>query len=246
MKRIIIIGATSAIATACARIWATQGASFFLVARDTEKLDALAADLAVRGSGPVHTYQMDANDIAAHAGMVDAAFQSLGQAGIALIAHGTLPDQAACQTDASLTLAEIATNGTSVIALLTALANKIELQGAGAIGVITSVAGDRGRPSNYVYGSAKAAVSAFCEGLRARLFKAGVSLTDIRPGFVDTPMTHGLPLPGPLVVQPEVVAKRIVAGMARKVDVLYTPAYWRLIMMIIRYIPRFIFKRLNL
>jgi decaprenylphospho-beta-D-erythro-pentofuranosid-2-ulose 2-reductase len=137
-------------------------------------------------------------------------------------------------------------NGSSVVALLTLLANRFEQQRAGMLAVITSVAGDRGRPSNYVYGSAKAQVSVFCEGLRARLFKAGVSLTDIRPGFVATAMTRGLPLPGPLVASPEAVARRIVAGVERRKDVLYTPAFWALIMLVIRCIPRFVFKRLKL
>ena len=166
MKRILIIGATSAIASACARLWATQGASLFLVGRDAEKLEALADDLSVRGASAVYKYQMDANDIAVHTAMVSAAVTALGAFDIALIAHGTLPDQAACEADAALALCEFTTNGTSVIALLTELANQFEQQRNGAIGVITSVAGDRGRPSNYVYGSAKAAVSVFCEGLR--------------------------------------------------------------------------------
>lgn len=246
MKRILIIGATSAIATACARMWAVQGASLFLVARDAEKLEALAGDLTVRGAAKVRTFQMDANETPVHSAMLDVAVQALGQIDIALIAHGTLPDQRACEADATVALREFATNGLSVIALLTVLANKFERQHGGAIGVITSVAGDRGRPSNYLYGSAKAAVSIFCEGLRARLFKAGVSLTDIRPGFVATPMTQGLPLPAPLVVEPEVVAKRVVKSIERKTDVLYAPAFWTLIMLVIRNIPSPIFKRMKL
>lgn len=246
MKKILIIGATSAIATACARIWAAQSASLFLVARDAEKLQALCADLEVRGAVAVDTFCMNAEDIGAHAAMLEGALRALGQLDIALIAHGTLPDQQACEADANLTLREFSTNGTSVIALLTVLANQFEGQRNGAIAVISSVAGDRGRPSNYVYGSAKAAVSVFCEGLRARLFKVGVSVTDIRPGFVATPMTAGLPLPERLVAQPEQVARRIVAGIERKVDVLYAPAFWRLIMLVIRSIPRFVFKRMKL
>ena len=246
MKNVLVIGATSAIATACARIWATQGARLFLVARDPLKLEALADDLAIRGAQSVVTFQMSAEDMAEHPIMCDAAVKVLGQFDIAMIAHGTLPDQPACEADAGLALREFATNGTSVIALLTILANQFERQRSGALAVITSVATDRGRPSNYVYGSAKAAVSAFCEGLRARLFKVGVSLTEIRPGFVATPMTQGLPLPAALVVEPEVVAKQIVGAIDRRSDLLYTPAIWNLIMLIIRNIPRRIFKRLNL
>jgi decaprenylphospho-beta-D-erythro-pentofuranosid-2-ulose 2-reductase len=246
MSRVLVFGATSAIATACARIWAAQGAQLFLVGRSTEKLQSLADDLAVRGARAVHKLELDANDNAAHQSVVEAAVRQLGGIDIALIAHGSLPDQAACQADSATMLREIATNGTSVLSLLTVLANHFERQRSGAIGVITSVAGDRGRPSNYVYGSAKAAVQVFCEGLRARLFHAGVSLTDIRPGFVATPMTQGLKLPGPLVSEPAVVAKRIVSGIARKADVLYTPGYWALIMLVIRSFPRPVFKRLKL
>ena len=246
MKRILIIGATSAIAAACARLWAAQGACLFLVGRDDAKLEAIAADLLVRGAAAVHHWQMDANDLPGHPAMIEAGVRALGGIDLVLIAHGTLPDQAACEADAGLALREFATNGSSVIALLTVLANQFEKQRSGAIAVITSVAGDRGRPSNYLYGSAKAAVSAFCEGLRPRLFKLGVSLTDIRPGFVATPMTQGLPLPAALVAQPDAVARRIVAGIDRKADVLYAPAFWALIMAIIRNIPQSVFKRMTL
>lgn len=246
MKRILIIGATSAIATACARIWAMQKADFYLVARDQERLDGVVNDLRARGAESVETFRMSVEDTSLHNEMLKGALLALGTIDIALIAHGTLPDQSACEADPTLTLREFAINGTSVMALLTILANQCERQCGGSIGVISSVAGDRGRPSNYVYGSAKAAVSTFCEGLRSRLFKVGVSLTDIRPGFVATPMTQGLPLPAPLVVQPDVVARRIVAGIERKADVVYAPAFWWIIMLIIRNIPSVLFKRMTL
>ncbi|MDR2678426.1 MAG: SDR family oxidoreductase [Zoogloeaceae bacterium] len=246
MKRILIIGASSAIAAACARLWAADGARLFLVARDAEKLAVLASDFHTRGAVEIIPYQMDASDTSAHAAMIQQAFQAFQGLDIALIAHGTLPDQTACEQDAALTLREFSLNGLSVIALLTGLAPCFEKQQGGALAVITSVAGDRGRPSNYVYGSAKAAVSTFCEGLRARLFRHGVTLTDIRPGFVATPMTRGLPLPGLLTSTPEAVAKRIVPAIGRGTDVLYTPFYWRFILYAIRLLPRAVFKRLKL
>ncbi|MDR0735347.1 MAG: SDR family oxidoreductase [Zoogloeaceae bacterium] len=246
MKRVLIVGATSAIAAACARRWAADGARFFLAARDAEKLAAVASDLGARGASEVIPFQMDASDTPAHAGMIREAFHAFQGLDIALIAHGTLPDQAACERDAALTLREFGVNGLSVIALLTSLAPRFEQQQGGALAVITSVAGDRGRPGNYVYGSAKAAVSTFCEGLRARLFRCGVTVTDIRPGFVATPMTRGLPLPGWLTSTPEAVAKRIVSGIERGADVLYTPFYWYFILCAIRLLPRAIFKRLKL
>lgn len=246
MKRILIIGATSAIAKACARLWAEQGSEFFLVARSLEKLEQTAADLRGRGAKAVTLHCMDATELAAHAHMLENCLETLQQIDIALIAHGTLPDQKACEQNVEVALYEFANNGTSVIALLTRLANQFETQRCGTLAVISSVAGDRGRPSNYLYGTAKAAVSTFCEGLRARLFKVGVHVIDIKPGFVDTPMTQGLPLPAALVVKPEKVAQLIVKGIERKTDVLYAPGFWALIMLIIKAIPNFIFKKLNL
>lgn len=246
MKKVLIIGATSAIAGACARLWAEQGAEFFLVARNPERLEQAAADLRVRGAAAVTCHCMDATDIGAHRAMLESCLVALQQIDIALIAHGTLPDQSTCEREVDVALRELASNGTSVIALLTCLANQFEAQRLGTLAVISSVAGDRGRPSNYLYGTAKAAVSTFCEGLRARLFKVGVHVIDIRPGFVDTPMTQGLPLPGALVASPERVAQVMVRGIERKVDVLYAPGFWRLIMLIIRSLPRPLFKRLSL
>ena len=246
MKRILVIGATSAIATACCRLWAEQGHEFFLVARDAEKLQQTAQDLEARGAKSVNSFTMDVLDTPQHALMLQQCISTHRQIEIALVAHGTLPDQAACEQDAELALQEFSINGSSVISLLSLLAEQFTLQRCGSLAVISSVAGDRGRPSNYLYGSAKAAVSAFCEGMHARLFKIGVHVITIKPGFVDTPMTQGLALPKALVVPPEYVAKQIVSAINNKKAVLYTPRFWALIMLIIRSIPNFIFKRLNL
>jgi short-subunit dehydrogenase len=245
MKKILIVGATSAIAAACARQWAGQPATFFLVGRDAGKLEQVAADLRVRGATAL-SHALDCNRFEDHAPMLDACQQALGTIDIALVAHGTLPDQKACEQDVALALREFSSNGLSVIALLTDLANRMEKQGQGSIAVISSVAGDRGRPSNYLYGTAKAAVSTFCEGLRARLFKVGVHVLTIKPGFVATPMTAGLPLPGPLVATPEKVAGDIVGAIEKRKNTLYTPWFWALIMMIIRSIPQAVFKKLSL
>ncbi|MHC8412228.1 SDR family oxidoreductase [Pseudomonas sp. Hz4] len=246
MKRVLIIGATSAIATACARLWVEQGSEFFLVARNKEKLEQAAADLLARGASAVNFYCMDSTDLPAHPLMLESCLDAMRQIDIALIAHGTLPDQAACQLNVDVALRELNNNGTSVIALLTLLANQFELQCCGTLAVISSVAADRGRPSNYLYGTAKAAVSTFCEGLRARLYKSGVHVITIKPGFVDTPMTQGLGLPAVLVASPESVAKRVLSGIDRKVATLYVPGFWAVIMLIIRCIPQFVFKRLSL
>ncbi|KWF03470.1 SDR family oxidoreductase [Burkholderia pseudomultivorans] len=247
-KKILIVGATSGIAMACARIWASQGAHLFLVARNTERLQQVADDLQARGAASVATHMLDINDLGQpHAAMLHDCRHTLGGSpDIVLVAPGTLPDQAQCQDDPAVAAREFTTNATSVIALLTAVANLLESARSGAIGVIGSVAGDRGRPSNYLYGSAKAALATFCEGLRARLYKAGVHLVTIKPGFVATAMTAGLPLPGPLVASPDKVARDIVRAIDKKRNVLYTPCFWSLIMLIIRSVPQFVFKRLSL
>jgi decaprenylphospho-beta-D-erythro-pentofuranosid-2-ulose 2-reductase len=245
MKKILIIGATSAIATACARLWATEKSAFFLVGRNDEKLQQVAHDLITRGASVTHTHVLDLNNINSHTAMLDACFSALGSIDIVLIAHGTLPDQKACEQNTHIALQEFSSNGLNIIALLTVLANRMELQKTGTLAVISSVAGDRGRASNYLYGSAKAAVTTFCEGLRVRLFKSGVHVLTIKPGFVDTPMTAGLPLPKLLVVSPEHVAKNITKAIEKKTNILYTPWFWRWIMLIIQIIPAPLFKRLS-
>lgn len=251
--RYLIIGATSAIASACARYWLSNSgrsaageADFFLVGRSRQKLEQTASDLQGRGARSATVFELDVTEIAAHPAMLDAAFEALDTIDLVLIAHGTLPDQRRCEADPRVAIEEFSVNGTSVIALLTEIANRMESQGNGVIAVITSVAGDRGRPSNYLYGSAKAAVSTFCEGLRARLFRSGVHLIDIRPGFVSTPMTAELDLPKALLSTPEAVARRISKAIQAKRNVVYAPAFWWLILAVIRSVPRPIFKRLSL
>jgi decaprenylphospho-beta-D-erythro-pentofuranosid-2-ulose 2-reductase len=246
MKNILIIGGSSAIAAACARHWAAGGERLFLVGRHAARLETVAQDLRVRGGQDVHTHVLDLNDHTQHAAMLDACRATLGSLDIVLIAHGTLADQALCERDVDAALHEFSTNALSTIALLTRLASLLEAQRSGTIAVISSVAGDRGRASNYVYGAAKAAVTTFCEGLRARLFKSGVHVLTIKPGFVDTPMTAGLALPGPLVATPEQVSKDIVRAIAHGKDLVYTPWFWSAIMLVIRSLPRFVFKRVSL
>jgi decaprenylphospho-beta-D-erythro-pentofuranosid-2-ulose 2-reductase len=243
--KILIIGATSAIASACARKWAEKKAHFFLVGRNPEKLQQILHDLSARGAGSITTHVLDLNHFPDHHNMLNACYHSLGQVDIALIAHGSLPDQQACEQNADLALREFSSNGLSVISLLTLLANRMETHRSGTIAVISSVAGDRGRPSNYLYGTAKAAVTTFCEGLRARLFKSGIHVLTIKPGLVDTPMTRGLRLPKILVATPNKVATDIVRAIQRKKNTIYTPNFWMMIMLIIKSIPSFLFKRLT-
>jgi hypothetical protein len=248
VKRIVIFGATSAIAQACARIWTARGCRIFLVGRNPAKLTAVLQDLDVRAGGPgrIHAEAADLDVLAAHEALIAKAEAAMGGIDVALIAHGTLPDQAACANDATAALREIQTNALSVISLATLLARGFEARGAGQLAVISSVAGDRGRQSNYVYGAAKGMVSLFLQGLRNRLFASGVHVLTIKPGFVDTPMTAHIKKGGPLWASPEQVAKGIVWAIDRRRDVAYVPGFWRPIMAVIRAVPESVFKRLHL
>ncbi|HEX5342866.1 MAG TPA: SDR family oxidoreductase [Duganella sp.] len=246
MQKILIIGATSAIAEAAARRFAQRGDALYLLARNSERLDALLADLKIRGAAVAAGAPFDANDFGQHGAAIERAAATLGGLDAVLIAHGTLPDQQAAQADVALALQEISTNALSVISLLTLIANRFEEQRSGTIAVIGSVAGDRGRQSNYVYGSAKGMLAIFLQGLRNRLCKSGVHVLTIKPGFVDTPMTAAFTKKGPLWATPEQVGGAIVNAMDRKRNVLYTPFFWFGIMAIIRSIPEAIFKKLSL
>lgn len=245
MRKVLIIGATSAIAEATARILAARGDALYLVGRNEARLGAIAADLSVRGSSRVGSEVLDANDLAAHEPMLARAEAFLSGCDLVLIAHGTLSDQKACESSVELTLQEINTNAISVVALLTRIANRLAQRRAGTIAVISSVAGDRGRGSNYVYGSAKALVTAFLSGLRQRLGKLGVNVVTVKPGFVDTPMTAAF-AKGPLWARPERVAAGIVRAVDRRSGTVYLPGFWRPIMMVIRAIPERLFLHLSL
>lgn len=245
MKKILIIGATSAIAEAVARVYAEQGDTLHLVARHAGRLKTMREDLRVRGAVDVTTSELDVCDADAYERVLDEAASSLKKIDIALIAHGTLPDQAQCESHLVTAMAEFQVNGTSVIALATLLAARMEAQGSGTLAVISSVAGDRGRQSNYLYGSAKAAVSAFLSGLGQRLAKKGIAVITIKPGFVDTPMTAAFPK-GFLWSTPKRVARDITRGIDRRSAVIYTPGFWRLIMFVIRAIPETIFRKISL
>jgi hypothetical protein len=245
MNRTLIFGATSAIAEATARRFAARGDSLFLVARNAERLQAVADDLRVRGAARVAHAVLDAADIDHFEAVLDAAATEIGALDAALIAHGTLPDQLACQGSPELTRQALTVNAISYLALCSLLANRMEAQGHGVIAVISSVAGDRGRQSNYVYGTAKATVSTFASGLRQRLRDRGVRIVTVKPGFVDTPMTAQFKK-GLLWASPDSVAEDIVRAMDRGTPVIYTPWFWRPIMAIIRAIPEVIFRRLHL
>lgn len=245
MKNVVIIGATSSMAEAVAKRYAKEGANLYLLARNTDKLDVIKDDLIIRGAAEVHTASFDALDVDFYEAAIEIVFSTFKRVDAFLIAHGSLPNQDKCQNNTNLTIQEINTNGISVIALLTIIANKMEIQKSGNITVITSVAGDRGRQSNYVYGAAKGMVSIFLQGLAQRLYKSGVHVLDIKPGFVDTPMTAEFDK-GFLWAKPEKIAKIICHRINNKSTLPYTPGFWFFIMMIIKYIPQFIFNRIKL
>lgn len=244
MKRVLIIGASSAIAEACARLYAAQGAAIVLLARDMPRLGAIAADLRVRGAVSAQAYSFDALRLSEHTLILEQAIAHLGGLDVALLAYGTLSDQKACQESPELLRREFEINALSVMGLCTVLAQTLIAQGRGSLAVISSVAGDRGRASNYVYGAAKSAVTAFLSGLRQRVLPMGVHVLTIKPGFVDTPMTAHFKK-GALWARPSRVAADIVKAIDRRQPVLYTPWFWWGIMLIIRAIPERLFMKLN-
>ena len=244
--RAAIFGATSDIATALARRYARRHARLVLVGRDRGRLDALAADLRVRGAAEVCVQQADFTQLVGLPIAADKAWHALGGLDVAVIAYGSLPDQAAVQSSAQAAMDELTLNFVSPAGLLGELAQRFEIQQAGTIAVITSVAGDRGRRSNYVYGAAKGGLQRLLEGLRHRLHSSGVAVLDIRPGFVATRMTAHLPRTGPLWGTPDQVAADIDSAIAAGREVLYTPWFWRPVMAVVRGVPRIMFHRTSL
>ena len=245
MKKILILGATSAIAEKLTQAFAAKGDSLYLVARNKERLTIIADDLQVRNDSDVYTHSLDLTDTGQHETLLQSAESKMGGLDIVMIAYGTLSDQKESESSFKTTLSELNINCLSVISICTHAANLFEAKGSGCIAVISSVAGDRGRQSNYVYGTAKGALSIFLQGLRNRLDRKGVHVLTIKPGFVDTPMTKDFKK-GLLWVGPETIAKGIVRAIDKRKDVVYLPFFWRYIMLIIKLIPERIFKKLSL
>jgi decaprenylphospho-beta-D-erythro-pentofuranosid-2-ulose 2-reductase len=244
-RNVLALGATSAIAEATLRLLAEQGASFFLVARNREKLAAVRDDLLTRGAAAVTGAVADLDDTAAHAALLAQAVSALGRVDLALLAHGVLGDQAAAERDYAAAEAVLRTNLLSAVSLIAWLANYFEGEHRGVLAVISSVAGDRGRKSNYVYGASKGGLNVFLDGVRNRIDRAGVHVLTIKPGFVTTPMTAHLPQ-NALFAPPAQVARHILRAIDKRKDVAYVPPYWGLIMLVVRSVPRRIFKKMNL
>ena len=245
-KRIVIIGATSAIAEHCARLWVTDTpVNLTLVGRDADKTERVAADLRVRS--PHSVIQVLATDFInplAIQQFVDGIFDE-GLVHTVLIAHGSLPDQAVCQQDLSVCHQELTVNGTSPVLFAEAFARHMQKANQGTLAIIGSVAGDRGRKSNYAYGAAKGLVTRYAQGLQHRLANTGVKVVLIKPGPTDTPMTAHLKQQGGLA-KVEDVAKLISKAIHQGKPVVYAPAKWAVIMMIIRHLPRFVFNKMDI
>lgn len=245
-RRIVIVGATSGIATQCARLWVRQPVDLVLVGRDAAGLERHAADLRVRNpDADIQTVVADFREAAAIQAAIDAVAAS-GPLDIVLIAHGALPDQESCQGDIRKAGEALEINALSPVLFAEACARYMAQADRGILALIGSVAGDRGRKSNYVYGAAKSLVASYAEGLQHRFAGSGVSVVLVKPGPTDTPMTAHLKRQGARLAPVDEVARDIVSAIERRRPEVYTPAKWRLIMLVIRLMPRFVFNKLNI
>jgi short-subunit dehydrogenase len=244
-KRIAVLGAASAIAEAAARLWAADGARLALVGRNADRLEAIASDLRARGAAAAEILVADcasANAVAAF----DEIAERLGGLDVVLLAYGLLGEQSELERDPAAAAGLLNTNFVSAAGWCLAAADRFERQRSGALLVIGSVAGDRGRASNYIYGASKAGLGVLVQGLAHRLAKSGARAVLIKPGFVDTPMTAHIGRKGPLWAQPEVVGQAIVKAADKGGPIAYAPFYWRGIMAVIRGVPSPIFHRTGL
>lgn len=244
--RIIIIGASSSIAEHCARLWVQQPVDLYLVGRDLIHLEQIACDLRVRNpQAVIHSQQANFLDPVSIQATVDE-LMSQKTVDIILIAHGYLPEQKQCETNLVECQQALIVNALSPVLFAEAFAQHLAKQNHGCLALIGSVAGDRGRKSNYVYGAAKGLVARYAQGLQHRFAKTAVKITLIKPGPTDTPMTAQLKQLGMKLAPVELVAQQIVQGIAQGKSTVYTPRKWRLIMGVIQHLPLFIFKRLNI
>jgi len=245
MKNLLVLGATSGISQAYINRVAERFDNIALVARSAQKLEHLKSHLQTVGSAVVTTHTVDFKDTSAHEALISSVVHEVGSIDSTLISYGELTDQDRCTEDHAYAMEQFHINGASTISLCAVLAAQLREQGSGTLAVIGSVAGDRGRRSNYCYGAAKSAVASFLSGLRSDMIQHGVSVLTIKPGFVDTPMTSSFNK-GALWASADKVAADIDRAIEKRKSVLYTPWFWRYIMWVIRCIPEFVFKRLPL
>lgn len=248
-ERIAVLGAGSSIGRAVALELAREGARVVLGGRDVEELERIAKDVALRAGGDVRVVRFDALEFERHAEFLASAERAFVGEEPALdgvvVVYGEMAEQADAQADFALSRRMIDVNYASVVSVFEREAPALEARGRGFLCAVGSVAGDRGRQSNYLYGSTKAALATYLDGLRVRMAKSGVAVTNVKPGFVDTPMTWGRPGVF-LAARPAKVARDIVRGIRRNRRVVYTPGFWRAIMAVVRAVPDVIFRRLSL
>ncbi len=243
MARVVVFGATSAIAAEVAVMHAARGDRLHLVGRSAAKLAQVVDRCRAVAKEPVTFVAADLADLEAMEGLVASCIEALGSIDTAFVAHGDLFDQLASEATFSVAEASLRLNFLSPVALVVPLANHFERQRGGRLGVITSVAGDRGRPRNYTYGAAKGGLGLYLQGVRSRLYGAGVTVTTLKLGPVDTPMT-ATHTKNAVFAQPKPVAEGILRAMdARKAEV-YVPGYWALIMFVVRNTPEALFQKL--
>ena len=243
---VLVLGAASAIARAVAGEFARRGFDLLLAGRDREELDRVAVDLSLRNGVSAQGRSFDALAFDSHPAFVETCREtSRDSLAGAVLCFGYLGEQSAAQKDPAEAKRVLDTNLVGAVSILSLLANHFEDKRAGFLCALSSVAGDRGRQSNYVYGAAKAGLTVFLQGLRNRLFACGVTVTTIKPGFVDTQMTWGRPGMF-LLASPQAAAKRIVAAVLKGEDQAYVPRFWSPVMLLIRLIPEKIFKRMRL
>lgn len=242
----MILGATSSIAEYYARIRAKNGDNLYLVGRNAEKLKIIKKDLKIRGAFQVVAYSLDFNHTKQIARMTQHAWKKFKYFDVALIAYGSLTNQLKSETNIKYLASEFNNNAGTIITLLSILSQKFLHQRRGIIATIGSVAGDRGRASNYSYASAKSAIEVFVSGLRAKYFKKNIHFLLVKPGFVETKMTAHLKFPSILSSTPERVAQNINNAIMKNKCCIYTPWFWKYIMFFIKYIPEFIFKRISI
>ncbi len=240
---VLILGAHSDIGRALARAYAASGRPVLLAARNAARLESDANDIRIRHEVEVQVVEADVLDVPSHSGILD---RLVPFPDTVVTVVGLLGDQIAARHDPQAAERIMRTNYSDLALLVGEIANRMEPRGTGTIIGISSVAGERGRASNYVYGSAKAGYTAFLSGLRNRFNGTAIRVITVKPGFVDTSMTEGMKLPPALTAQPEEVAQAILRADAGKRDVVYVEPIWQIIMLIIKLLPERIFKRLKL
>jgi short-subunit dehydrogenase len=244
MAKILILGACSAIAEETARLYAKEKAEFFLVARNQEKLTAVANDLKARGADACHQFLLDLRDTNQHEQLIENIFAKATVIDIALIAHGSLSDEIKCQESTDYALAELEINLMSPVSLLLKLEAKFKQQRHGTIAIISSVAGDRGRKKVAIYGTAKAGLTYIGQALAQRLAEYNVKVLTIKPGIINTPMTASLESK-PFAIEASAAAQDIYQAIKQGKILIYTPRLWRFIMLIIRSVPQFIYLKMK-